>query len=548
MSEQPFNNAEQPPVTSGDTEGFSIEALHEETRRRKAAQAKEREKTSEAVREFYRNFARKDKLSRSSQEADEAAKDASATEETETVYEQAPISIETGLITIGIHSRRKPLNEDTVLCDEKLRLYGVFDGMGGYDNGHIISPSAAQGVRRYYTRKQTPPESVEEALSRAQGAMAAGRAAVVRSGRVGGTTAVFGKVEQIAGRHYFIWGNAGDSRLFMQEHPDAVVTPVSTDQSYGRYVLNGLYTHPDMRRSMDDEFGALLLTPDNRLVMCSDGITGDTLEQQLTDQEMQWAFQAPHPQEVAERLVTVSKKQDDKSVIALDIHKADKEPPPTPKKGERATFPRPVIFPSMRSMQQEMGLRQRMRQQWLRAKEALRSASVRGMTAIGGYSGYRQVRDDPESSETDKTRRRALIAGAVGVVALYTAYKFGLFDSIFGGGSPEQPGIKTGPSPDTNIQPPAGVAPESVQPPKQPSPAPAPEMQPANIRLAPGDTIWDRSAEYLQAHGYPATDVNIDIVKDAVLERYGITEEMATRLPVGFRFTIPPDILEELHK
>lgn len=77
---------------------------------------------------------------------------------------------------------------------------------------------------------------------------------------------------------------------------------------------------------------------------------------------------------------------------------------------------------------------------------------------------------------------------------------------------------------------------------------PTQETVSATMTLDPGENIWNKSAEYLQANGIPATDANIDTVKDAVLKHQGISELEATRLPVGYEFTIPQEVIEELSK
>src|SRR3989344_4866289 len=41
-------------------------------------------------------------------------------------------------------------NEDNFLCDEKLKLFAVFDGMGGYIGGHNASKIAADSILKFF--------------------------------------------------------------------------------------------------------------------------------------------------------------------------------------------------------------------------------------------------------------------------------------------------------------------------------------------------------------------------------------------------------------
>lgn len=74
------------------------------------------------------------------------------------------------------------------------------------------------------------------------------------------------------------------------------------------------------------------------------------------------------------------------------------------------------------------------------------------------------------------------------------------------------------------------------------------EIAKRTLTLAEGDNIWGQSEEMLKQYGIEATNENIDIVKDAVLDKYSITEEEARSLPVGVQYTVPQEVIEELLK
>lgn len=276
-------------------------------------------------------------------------------------------------------------------------------------------------------------------------------------------------------------------------------------------------------------------------MFCSDGITGDTPEQALSDSEFEWAFDAPHPTVVASRLVDASKKNDDKSVVVVDVHDGDE------RRSEQKGWPNaaaPRVAPPPFYGQPESPP-QRTKRRFRRAKEALKAIPL----AIGAAAmdRYDRVQDYFHEPYKGRSRRRAAAVIAVGAIAVAVAYKLGAFDSIFGGG-PSQPPRSIGTQP-LPIKPPAhGGAPESIVPPGH-HPAPPEITKPPTLQLGrQGDTIWGQSAEYLQSHGIKPTNANVDTVKNAVLRHENLSEFDATRLPVGYQFTVPLEVLDHLHK
>ncbi|HEX5455859.1 MAG TPA: protein phosphatase 2C domain-containing protein [Candidatus Saccharimonadales bacterium] len=235
-------------------------------------------------------------------------------------------------LDVGIAAGLPVHGEDTILGNESLELFGVFDGMGGMENGAEASRTAAATIEAAYNNAPRP-HTTEEALSQVKHAMAVARQKVSEVN--GFTTAVFGKVEEIQGKLYFVWGNAGDSRLFLErdgshqavrsiskEHvmPDGTsvynaLTPEPVEEGeHTRYVP---YSGPTINK--DDEFGLIEISDGDRIMLCTDGITGDKGRQLLTDKELQDAFELASAQQVADELVRISRKHDDKSVIVIDV-------------------------------------------------------------------------------------------------------------------------------------------------------------------------------------------------------------------------------------
>lgn len=57
----------------------------------------------------------------------------------------------------------------------------------------------------------------------------------------------------------------------------------------------------------------------DRILMMSDGITGDTNEQRLRPEELRYAMALSDPEEVARYLLMISRKRDDKTIVVTDV-------------------------------------------------------------------------------------------------------------------------------------------------------------------------------------------------------------------------------------
>lgn len=213
--------------------------------------------------------------------------------------------------------------EDTIVVNEEMGVFGVFDGLGGMGRGDEASKAAAEALENMYARRAREneyPQDVQTAIDDAKFVLAEARLKASQTG--GHTTAVFAKLEKINGKDYLIWANAGDSRMIMRK-ADGTIVDISTDQSEGNIVKNQLGPSRegpyDKRTLMPlDEFGSIELQPDDRVMLCSDGITGDWDFQFLSQEEFEDGFSKRTAQESAARFMELSKKDDDKSVIVID--------------------------------------------------------------------------------------------------------------------------------------------------------------------------------------------------------------------------------------
>ena len=187
---------------------------------------------------------------------------------------------------------RRTSNQDVFVVDPELGLYAVLDGMGGTNSGdaaariarsELISSVRQQGAAAHGA--QGAPDVLEVAIDAAARAVYTA-AASTEEYKGMGTTAVACRF--IAPRH-MVFGHAGDSRAYLLrgellelltlDHTVAQelvtagrLTAEEAEQWPGKHVLtrnlgdtNGV--QPEMR--------VLELEPEDRLLLCSDGLHGE---------------------------------------------------------------------------------------------------------------------------------------------------------------------------------------------------------------------------------------------------------------------------------
>lgn len=206
-------------------------------------------------------------------------------------------------------------SEDVHIVDDANRFYGVYDGAGGAGgNPAAASRAAAQSIQR--SLKSVRPKSESEFIKQLQSAHHKARTDVERNGEGGTTVATSVKIVEIDGKTFAGIAHAGDTRLFLYSKVTESYAPLTDDQSRGNKIFNGL---PYRHASAADQYKLVGLQTGDRLMMCSDGITGDWEHQFLSDDEFIEAFHQSSPNQCAQRFLELSKKADDKSIIVVDM-------------------------------------------------------------------------------------------------------------------------------------------------------------------------------------------------------------------------------------
>jgi protein phosphatase len=207
----------------------------------------------------------------------------------------ASLAFETGVAShVGLVRER---NEDDYLVQPETGLWAVADGMGGHDSGHLASATVIKALQSIGFPASAPDllARFEDRVMRANDRLK--EAAVARGrGVMGATVAAL-----LAHGDFYacIW--SGDSRIYLvrngeiaqltRDHTEAqelVERGVLSREEARRWPGNNVVTHAiGVHDDVELELEHGVLEPDDRFVICSDGLTahvedGDILERVST--------------------------------------------------------------------------------------------------------------------------------------------------------------------------------------------------------------------------------------------------------------------------
>ncbi len=188
--------------------------------------------------------------------------------------------------------RVREVNEDAFLVAPP--VFVVADGMGGHDRGDVAARIVVEQFEELAGSRFDPrggPEMIAETLLTAQARIAAFDASQRGRGAVGfsaGTTAVVAMVVEQSAESKWLLANLGDSRIYKLN--DGELEQVSVDHSVvqelvdaGTITADDAAVHPDRhvitralggRGSVEADYFVLPLASAERLLLCSDGVSG----------------------------------------------------------------------------------------------------------------------------------------------------------------------------------------------------------------------------------------------------------------------------------
>lgn len=177
----------------------------------------------------------------------------------------------------------RAVNQDALVVDEELCLYGVADGMGGHNGGETASAGARDGVIAALQGKEPSLEALRDAITAANAAIFQQQAADESLSGMGTTLSVIWMSE-----HFVYLGHVGDSRVY--RFREGKLEQMTDDHSLvGELVRAGYLTpeqaenHPNKNvilravgteEGIDIDLAVEERKPGDLWLICSDGLHG----------------------------------------------------------------------------------------------------------------------------------------------------------------------------------------------------------------------------------------------------------------------------------
>ncbi|MGC1407127.1 MAG: protein phosphatase 2C domain-containing protein [Candidatus Dormiibacterota bacterium] len=198
-------------------------------------------------------------------------------------------------------------HQDRSLIDLELSLFGVFDGVGQFRRSGEAAQLALETIVEVCRSGAMPPlEALVAGCVRAD--------ARIAQGGLGATTATLAWI--VGGDVLYV--SVGDSRLYCQKADDPAPVQVTVDEGEGNILDNALGLGSSRGRDrVAPQHGKLRLEPPAKLLLVTDGVTGDFAPDLLTDVEVGLAVSGRDPQRAAERLVDIARKRDDRTALVI---------------------------------------------------------------------------------------------------------------------------------------------------------------------------------------------------------------------------------------
>lgn len=186
--------------------------------------------------------------------------------------------------------RRRKANEDSLIAESP--VFAVADGMGGHLAGDRASDAVVSRLAGLLTGDFIDPESVEASLE-----LATEDIEIISAGSdLGVGTTVTGAVLTLdRGVPFFAVFNIGDSRVYSFEHNE--LRQVTVDHSLVQQMVDGglitaaqAINHPEgnvitravgFQSQPTPDYWMLPARTGLRLVLCSDGLTGEVIDERI---------------------------------------------------------------------------------------------------------------------------------------------------------------------------------------------------------------------------------------------------------------------------
>ena len=184
----------------------------------------------------------------------------------------------------------RAINQDALVVDEALMLYGVADGMGGHKGGETASAGARDGLIAGLQGKEPSLDALRDAITAANAALFQQQAGDESLSGMGTTLSVIWMSE-----HFVYFGHVGDSRVY--RFREGKLEQMTDDHSLvGELVRAGYLTseqaenHPNKNvilravgteESIDIDLAVEERKHGDLWLICSDGLHGMVKDSQM---------------------------------------------------------------------------------------------------------------------------------------------------------------------------------------------------------------------------------------------------------------------------
>lgn len=210
----------------------------------------------------------------------------------EKAEEEAPVPMQPGLHVHALTDvgKVRKANQDALVLDEGLHLYGVADGMGGHNGGETASAGARDGLIAALKDKQPSLDALREGITQVNGALFKQQAEDESLSGMGTTLSVLWLSE-----HYVYMGHVGDSRIY--RFREGKLEQMTDDHSLVGELMRAGYLTPEeaenhpqknvilravgTEEGIDVDLAVEERVPGDLWLICSDGLHGMVSDQKM---------------------------------------------------------------------------------------------------------------------------------------------------------------------------------------------------------------------------------------------------------------------------
>lgn len=168
--------------------------------------------------------------------------------------------------------------EDSYFVRPDQQFYGVFDGAGGHQGSREASSITADVVRECSDRFTLESGAhLAYVLNQAN-------ERVANNPQAGISTAVLAKAIRQGNQIKLAYASVGDSRIYIVDS-NGNTRQITRDEGEGKYITNAIGDGTE-NGNIVKQFGEVILRKGDRVVLCSDGVTGDYGDDIMSDREL----------------------------------------------------------------------------------------------------------------------------------------------------------------------------------------------------------------------------------------------------------------------